>query len=490
MYLGLVAGLGLYAILPWAVGSAENVGFYRLITANASILAIFMVLGMPQTIIRFFPHFKDQENNHHGFVNFFCLVTFIGFLITTIICLLFPYRIIDMLTKSENRALVEKFYIQTIVFAVFVGAYNVLQAFAQAVIKPARTYFYREILVKLGVFFLALACGLHIINYTFFIHGIILLFGLLVLLSWLYLYREKDFLWAGSLDRFDAPTRKEISTYSIYNFVYYANVYLIENVDAIIISKLAINSLSDNGVYAVYMFMGYAVVIPQKAITSTTGPLVSQAFKDNDLGSVNRLYKKSSLIQLIIGGLVFIGIIINLPSFEIFYSKFDKLFTGNSTIAVVLGLAKLYDAATGMNSSIISMSNYYRWNFYMNLCLLILVIVADIIIIPRYGIIGIAFVTASVIVAGNTFKLFFIKAKFGIQPFTINTLKVIAIIAAVLSFNYLIPRMGEWYMDIVLRSFMISILYAILIYYFKPSPDIITITDKVKTKVFGLLNRK
>ena len=119
------------------------------------------------------------------------------------------------------------------------------------------------------------------------------------------------------------------------------------------------------------------------------------------------LYKKSSLIQLIIGGLVFIGIIINLPSFEIFYSKFDKLFTGNSTIAVVLGLAKLYDAATGMNSSIISMSNYYRWNFYMNLCLLILVIVADIIIIPRYGIIGIAFVTASVIVAGNTFKLFF-----------------------------------------------------------------------------------
>lgn|GEM_PF-3239232 len=489
MYLGLIAGGALYMILSWSLGSAENVGFYRLITANASILAIFIVMGMPQTIIRFFPHFQDPAHKHHGFVGFFMLVTAAGFVFTSLLCLLFKPEIIHCFIGKKNAVIVNQFYLLTLLFAGFVGFYNVLQSYAQAVMKPARTYFYREIIVKLGIFMLALGCGLHLLSFDVFIYGVVILFGLLVFLTWLYLYRQKDYMWSTSFHRFDPATRKEISTFSFYNFIYYANVYLIENVDALIISKLAINNLADNGVYAVYMFMGYAVVIPQKAITSTTGPMVAQAFKNNDLDTVTRLYRKTSLIQLIIGGLVFVGMVINLPNFETFFGQHDPLFIGSSSIAILLGAAKLFDAATGMNSSIISMSPYYRWNFYMNLFLLILVIALDILILPRFGILGIALVTGSMILLGNLIKLVLIWVKFSIQPFAINTIKTLLLIAFVLILNYVIPSIKPWYADLILRSSIITIVYGVLVYVLKLSPDINGVADKIILRLRSVLGQ-
>ncbi|HNT51658.1 MAG TPA: polysaccharide biosynthesis C-terminal domain-containing protein, partial [Cyclobacteriaceae bacterium] len=99
------------------------------------------------------------------------------------------------------------------------------------------------------------------------------------------------------------------------------------------------------------------------------------------------------------------------------------------------------------------------------------VIVSNNILIPIYGINGAAIGSALALISFNVLKYFFIWYKLKMQPFNRDSLKVLIIAMLLLGLNLLIPKFSAILPDIIIRSGIITVVFALLIFYSKATPD-------------------
>ena len=99
-------------------------------------------------------------------------------------------------------------------------------------------------------------------------------------------------------------------------------------------------------------------------------------------------------------------------------------------------------------------------------------IVLNMILIPLYGINGSAVATLIAVAVYNTIKVIFVKLKYGMQPFTIQTLKISGLLILCVLVFYFWEFPFNPYINITLKSMAIGLVYAYLIYKLKVSADI------------------
>jgi len=126
-----------------------------------------------------------------------------------------------------------------------------------------------------------------------------------------------------------------------------------------------------------------------------------------------------------------------------------------------IGLAKLIDVSVGVNGAIISTSNKFKYDLYINLLLIIVTIVSNMIFIPIYGIEGAAMATALALLIHNSIKTIVVYKSFSILPFSLNSIKLILIGLVTYYILMLIPftMIESTLLRIVVRSLCITTLY-------------------------------
>tara|TARA_B110000091_G_scaffold182506_1_gene200556 strand:- start:397 stop:861 length:465 start_codon:yes stop_codon:yes gene_type:complete len=146
-----------------------------------------------------------------------------------------------------------------------------------------------------------------------------------------------------------------------------------------------------------------------------------------------------------------------------------------------IGLSKLIDVSVGVNGAIISTSIYYKYDLYINMFLILIIIVTNIIFIPLYGIVGAAMATALAILIHNIIKTLVLYSLFKIQPFQLNTLKVILLSVLVFIVLNLIPYslIDSHIVRILLRSVSIGLVYSFVVIWFNLSDDINQLFQKI-----------
>ena len=147
-------------------------------------------------------------------------------------------------------------------------------------------------------------------------------------------------------------------------------------------------------------------------------------------------------------------------------------------IFVWLGLAKLYDAMLGNNNSILYNSDYYRAILTLGIILAVLTILLNLWLIPEFGLNGAAIASFSAFFIYNTLKLVYVKAKFGMVPFTWETVKVTVLLVMIGAGLYFVNFPFHPIIAISVKSLLIMLVYIGIIYRFKISQD-----------VFGVLTR-
>jgi len=219
------------------------------------------------------------------------------------------------------------------------------------------------------------------------------------------------------------------------------------------------------------------------AVNAITIPLIARAWKNNDLKEIASLYRKTAINLLVVGGLLFVGIAVNLDNMvSVLNYVSGEDYSAGKYVAVFVGLGFLFDLATGINGGIITNSKYYYYNLLLIMVLLVAVIITDIIFIPIYGLIGAAVATAGTRFFFNLGKMIFVKWKFDMQPFTKNTLLAVLVILVVLAMNLLIPRMENFFVDLIVRSGIVTVLYIGLTLLLK-------VSDDISNTAFGVLRR-
>jgi O-antigen/teichoic acid export membrane protein len=115
----------------------------------------------------------------------------------------------------------------------------------------------------------------------------------------------------------------------------------------------------------------------------------------------------------------------------------QEIYRQGKWVMLLVGISKLLDMVTGVNTEIISVSRYYSFNFYSLLFLVIIAVITNSIFIPLYGVNGAAIATLISIVLFNALKLVFIHLKLKMLPFSKPTW---IILAALLVMNLLVKN--------------------------------------------------
>jgi hypothetical protein len=231
------------------------------------------------------------------------------------------------------------------------------------------------------------------------------------------------------------------------------------------------NGLSKNGVYTTALFIATIIEIPGRAIGAIAVPVISSALKENDIPKIGGLYKNSSTIQFTVGLFLFLAIWLNVDNIFGIMPHGAEFAAGKYTI-LFIGIAKLFDAVTSVNMTILLNSKYYRITLLLILVLGGLTICTNLILIPKFGLTGAAMATAFSILLYQVIATSYLYFKFKILPFSISTLKALGTGLLVLAAIRFIPLMGNHYLDTVLRSLLILILFGGLTWFLKTSEQI------------------
>jgi O-antigen/teichoic acid export membrane protein len=262
-----------------------------------------------------------------------------------------------------------------------------------------------------------------------------------------------------------------------------ASATIIVNLDSLMLS--AYSGLGSAGIYTIAFFIAAVIEIPKRSISQVVIPIVSQANKEGDTAKLKELYQKTSLNQLIIGGLIFLGIWCNIENvFKLIPN--GEIYAQGKWVVFYIGISKLFDMATGVNQEIVGTSKYYKVDLLFYLFLVVVAVITNLIFIPIYGITGAALASAISIFLFNTIRFLFLLYVFKIQPFSLNTLKVLGVFFLTLLASYLITPINNFVIDLILRSLIIIVLFGGFMLLFKISDDVQNIVTAIILRIKNL----
>ena len=461
-YIGIPIGfINLLWLCPYFLTS-EQIALFKLVQSSAYLLAAFGQIGLAQSLVRFFPQHKADK----GFVTAMLLGGILGFLLLCMLTLIFREQIVAYFSK-KSTLFIDYFQVTLIISFLLINFY-ILEAYARSLLKIEVPTLLRDIGLR-GLTTLALlSYGIEIIRYETLIYLLVLIYALVLIGLVVILKRRGDLAWSLDFSFLKRGRWKRILNFGLYSVLGAGGTQIILQIDSIMVNGTL--GLKTGGIYIIAFFIGQVIEMPKRMITQVSTTLLVQSFNKGDMKTVSRLYRQTSINQMIIGALLFIGIWANLRNIYHFVPHGEEYIQG-FYVVLFIGLGKLSDMLFGTNGEIIVMSKYFRFNVLAVSILAGLTIILNIILIPRYGIEGAAVASFFAMLCFNVVKYLFVWIKFRIQPFTISTLKFIMIALTALLANHYLPVFQNIYVDLLFRSLVIVTLLIVPAYRLKISPE-------------------
>ncbi len=474
IYSGLVIGyINTLWLYPFVLTS-EQIGFIRVFVSVSFLFAIFASLGAVNIPTKFFPYFREDKKKHSGFLFFLIILGTAGFVLFVVLFISFKKIIFSI--YSENAALLTDYFYYFIPLTFIALYFGIFQAYVIIQQKPVIPNLIKEVIIRLLIVAALAVYFFRIVSFQGFVNFVLIAYGAALLLQIIYIKSIKQLFLRPNFSVFRSKYLKSIFVYGLFILLGNASGTVIANIDSLMLS--AYKGLSVTGIYTIAFFIATVIEIPKRSISQSVISIVSEANKNNDITMLENLYKKSSINQLIIGALIFIGIWCNVEN--IFHlMPHSEIYIQGKWVVFYIGISKLFDMATGINGEILGTSKYYKLDLIFLVFLGIIAVFTNIIFIPLLGATGAALASAISVFLFNTIRYIFILKAMKIQPFTFATIKVLGICGSVLIVNYLIPFSGKTTIDIIIRSLIILFLFSSLILITKSSEDINQIFNNI-----------
>ena len=458
-YIGMSIGaLNIVLIYPNVFNDQpEHWGLLSILVAYSTVIATFSGLGIPKTFVRFFPSIQDK-----GQLYFLSFITpCFGFLLAFLAYLIFKEDLYSLL--NANSLLRDNFiYIFLLVF--FISFYDVLTSISRSYLDASTPVFLNEIFLKIYCLIILLIHGFKLIGFTTFLQLYVFGFFLKFLLLFIIQLLRGNLFFKTSISSLKI---KELMIYGSYVLMGGGSVILVARLDMMMIG--AFLDLEQVAFYTLAFYIGSAIKVPGRSVVSISVPLLAKAWEEGNIEQIHTIYTKSAINQLIIGGVFFLCVWINI---DLIFSMLPEKFSHGKWVVLYIGLSQLFNVASGVNGAIIVNSKYYKYDLVTNLLLVVFTITSNYILIPIYGINGAALATALSVFLFNVIRLIIIKVKMNIQPFTINTFYTILLLIIILLLSNLLPFSGNIYFDLIWRTIVIISVVTPIIIASKLSNDI------------------
>lgn len=456
----LIGAVNTVYLYPTHMGSKLQ-GLIVALLALSNLIQPFISFGVQHAVIKFYSSSKTQEERDK-LLSFSLFLPVFIFIILCVIALFFQEQITEFIA-SENKDLGEYAYLilmvafSTALFEVF---YNWLRIQLHSVFGNFLKEFYPRALI----FILLLAYAFGGLDLDGFILALIIGYYLRLLLVIIY-----SLIKYTPKFSFRLPLEfKSILRYSFLIFMSGTAASLILDIDKSMISNIL--TVENVAFYSVAIFIAAVIEFPGRAMFQIISPLIAQAINKKDDETLLRLLKKSANNLLLLSGLLFLLINLNLNDFYTWVNLGD--YTVALEVVLIVSIGKLFTMSMGCLNNIITNSKYYPYVFWFSTTSAILAVILNLYLIKSHGIIGAAYATLIVIFLINFLKILLVQLGFKINPYGKKTLLTLVII--VLSYFVISNITFDFdpFVSLVLRSLLIGVVFSFLAYLFGLTGDI------------------
>jgi O-antigen/teichoic acid export membrane protein len=481
IYFGFALGfLNTYLLARFFTQS--QYGLIGTFIAIANIMFSFANLGMQAYIYKFYPYYNENlEPKKNDMLTLALLICITGFILVVSGGIVFKDLVIRKF--GEHSSELVKYYYWTFPFGLGLTLYNLLEAFTWQLKKSVLTNFLREIQFRIFTTVLILLFIVGALrNFDFFIRLYALTYLILALILFTYLIGSKKAYLTLGLSRVTKKFYKKIATLALLvwsgGLVYNISFFFAP----IVIAAVVKDGLAYAGVFILAQNIASLIQAPQRGIIAASIAPLSKAWKDKDFQKINRVYHRSSINQLLFATGMFILIWINFSDGVLTF-HLHKGYLQARYVFLFIGLTRIVDMGTGLNSQIISTSTFWRFDFFTGIILLVLTLPLNYILTKELGAVGPAISDFAAFSVYNGIRYFFLLKKFKMQPFTLKSAYTILLgVAGFLVCHYLFREyIGlEW---IFLRSLVFLVIYITGVFYLNLSPDLLPVWDTLKKRM-------
>jgi len=466
-YLGFGIGALNTLVLYLNFMTPKYYGLIQVILSAASVLMPILAFGVPNALVKFYSSFKDDKTTD-GFLTLMLILPLVLILPIAGITFLANEAIGSFL--SRENPIVKDYVWHILLIGMAMAYFEVFYGWARVQMKSVFGNFMKEVFSRAAVTLLLLLLYFETITVEFFIDASVAVYVLRAFIMMINAYR----LRMPKLS-FDFPKNtSQILVYSALIILGGSVAVVLLEIDKVMINQFI--KIENVAYYSVAGFIAMVIAVPSRSMHQITYPLTAEILNSNDMVALKRLYQKSSLTLFIVSGLLFILIFLNLNDL---YEMLPEAYRNGFIIFVWLGLAKIYDAVLGNNNSILYNSDYYRAVLFMGIFLAALTILLNFWLIPKFGLNGAAIASFSAFFIYNSIKLYYVKSKFDMLPFTMETLKVGLLLIVSGTLFYLLDFSFHPIVNIALKSTLIGVFYVAMLYRFKISEDIHGVISRI-----------
>lgn len=458
----IIGGINTLILYPRILGD-KFYGMVAFLLSYSNLIMPLVAFGTQYTIIKFFSGYTTKEQRDR----FLTLALFLPLLVALPMGFLwdmFHNYIVSNLTDENIE--IANYTIYIYIIAICCAYFETFYSWSKVHLQTVFGNVLKEFWNRAAIMLLLFAVLFDWLTNPEFIYVLTIMYTLRTLVMMLYAF--KVYLPKFS---FKLPHNFiEILKYSPYIILAGSAGVIILDIDKVMIPGK--ETIVKAAYYSVAVFIGSVIEAPGRAMAQILHPLTSKSLNDNDSNEVESLYKKSSINLLLIGGLFFL--LVNCNVTELF-KIMPQGYEGGGLVVLLVSAYKLYTMFLGNNVSIIQNSKFYKAALPIGVGSALLVYSLNKLFYYELGLgtEGLALSTFITALLFNTFRLWFVKNKFNITPFSKNTIKMITIIVVLfLSFyfwSFSVPQFSilgfpiHPIINIILKTILITVIYLFLV---------------------------
>ncbi|MBN8677883.1 MAG: lipopolysaccharide biosynthesis protein [Chitinophagales bacterium] len=470
-----VGGLSTFFIYPHAL---EAYGLAQVLLSVGMIGLPVLSLGANTVVIRFFPKFQDKSSGHHGFLPLLMLMCAIGCSLALVLAWIFWDPFTAML-ESKSPLLRDYLWMSFPIAFCYITS-SVLSSYSanfKRIVVPSLLLDFSQ---KMALPVVLIAVWQNWISLDLAMWGLVAHAALVTAGLVFYLKHIGEWHWKPDWDFIQPALRKELLQF--IGFGAFGGFALLVAAKSDLFMVGSLQAVKAAGVYAIAAYLATVIEIPTKSLYAASASSVAQYLADDNRSAMEKLYKSVSINLLVAGLLLFGSIWISIDSLFNLLPNGEELVEGK-WVFLFIGLARVVEMGTGLNNYMVYYSQYYRYSLLSLGILAATNILLSIWLIPKMGITGAAVATMLSIAGYNAISIGLVWLKFGLQPFTSNTLKTIGLALGAFVMANLIPLSGYDLLDLVLRSGFFALIFGVLALKFRVSEDLNGLEVLVKSKM-------
>ncbi|HHP7241101.1 MAG TPA: lipopolysaccharide biosynthesis protein [Cyclobacteriaceae bacterium] len=475
-YTGVLVGfLNVVVLMPKYL-TPDEIGLWRTFVSISSFSSPLVLLGSQKSITKFLPKFNEKEKT--SLILSLLMLTLFAFLALSVSFFVFQEQLTKFFVESIPDIKTYLIYILALIFSM--SLFSFIESISSAYLDISTPNFIREIIYKTSHLLIIVLVGYGFLDfYEYLISQLVIYVFMTLSLTFSIVYKNKinfskPVLLPGILLR-------KVLNFGLFSILdgFSGNLYL--HIDKLIIAKYL--GLKEVAVYTTAIFIARVILIPQKYIGQISVPIITKFFQNGAFNKIEDHNKAAAINQMIISSFIFFMIYYNVQEIYALMPNGD-IYREGAVIVIIIGAIQLMNGSFGINSPILVLSEHYRKNTYILFFIGVLNLVLNILLIPKYGMIGAAVASLFSYFVRHISQYILIQKYFHINTFTIKNLYFLLFVVILFFTKGLFSHFTfDIYINVAIKSISLCLAYILYALIMKPSREIYEIASFLSKKL-------